>query len=100
MTNDTIDFYDFFPNDTFDAGYVPIDEQDSLYYIKFDSRSNPDEDPLIIWLQGGPGCASELGMFTELGPYNLKYDPFSRPHASLVYNNFSWNNEANLMFVD
>jgi len=48
-----------------------IDEFDDYFYMMFNSRSKPDKDPLIIWLQGGPGCSSELAMFTENGPYNI-----------------------------
>ena len=42
-----------------------------------------------------------LGLYTENGPFNFKYnaekikDPFELEH-----NAFSWNNEANVMYVD
>lgn len=74
---------------------------DKLYFIMAESRSDPANDPLIIWLQGGPGCSSMLGLYTENGPFNFKYnksnikDPFE-----LEYNEFSWNNHANVMYVD
>ena len=42
-----------------------------------------------------------LGIYTENGPFNFKYDrenpmdPFK-----LEYNAYSWNNNANVMYVD
>ena len=60
-------------------------------------------DPLIVWLNGGPGCSSMLGAYTELGPYNYVYDPEGEifdEQVMLEYNHFAWNNKANVMFVD
>lgn len=47
----------------------------------------------VIWLNGGPGCSSEDGALMEIGPYRVRGD-------DLVYNNGSWNEYANLLFVD
>ncbi len=52
-----------------------------------------DKDPLVIWLTGGPGCSSELAIFYENGPMKLVD---GRP----VINEYSWNNNANLLFID
>jgi cathepsin A (carboxypeptidase C) len=72
-----------------------------LYFLMAESRSNPDKDPLIIWLQGGPGCSSMLGLYTENGPYNFRFDKdHIKDPFELVKNNFSWNNAANVMYID
>lgn len=66
----------------------------------YESRSNPETDPLLIWLQGGPGCSSMLGMLTENGPLNVKYDKHQKPRVSLEFNKYSWNNKANVLYLD
>lgn len=48
----------------------------------------------MIWLNGGPGCSSEDGALMEIGPYRLK------DKETLEYNPGSWDEFANIMFVD
>lgn len=48
----------------------------------------------MIWLNGGPGCSSEDGALMEIGPYRLK------DNEHLEYNDGSWDEFANLLFVD
>ncbi|KAL4467103.1 hypothetical protein ABPG72_019313 [Tetrahymena utriculariae] len=81
-----------FLNETFYPGLVKDDSD--IFYILFESRSNPSSDPLILWLNGGPGCSSLLGLFSELGPYRVAKD------ITLVSNPYSWNNNASVLFVD
>jgi cathepsin A (carboxypeptidase C) len=60
----------------------------------FESRNDPENDPVILWLNGGPGCSSLTGLFLELGPssINKKLQPVNNP--------FSWNNNASVIFLD
>lgn len=73
---------------------MPLNDSDDIFYWMFRSRSQNDDDPLAIWLTGGPGCASELAVFFENGPFNINDD------LSLRKNDFSWNNKANVLYVD
>ena len=94
-----------FQNDSFISDYIKIadhgEEESSLYFLLAESRDSPETDPLVIWLQGGPGCSSMLGLYTENGPYNYRYNASSiSERAKFEYNEHSWNNHANVLYLD
>ena len=43
------------------SGYLEFDTG-KFHYVFFDSQKDPDNDPVVLWLNGGPGCSSLLGM--------------------------------------
>eukprot|EP01138_Halocafeteria_seosinensis_P013962 gb/GECG01014257.1/.p1 GENE.gb/GECG01014257.1/~~gb/GECG01014257.1/.p1 ORF type:complete len:508 (+),score=49.11 gb/GECG01014257.1/:1-1524(+) len=86
-------------NPTFDqyAGYVTVNESHgrALFYWLTESEKNPSEDPLVIWLNGGPGCSSVGGgLMSELGPF------YPHENGTLVPNPWAWNQIANLLFIE
>lgn len=40
------------------SGYVTVDEGNgrALFYFFAESQGNPATDPVLVWLQGGPGA--------------------------------------------
>lgn len=60
-----------------------------------ESKSDPANDPLLMWLSGGPGCSSQLALFAENGPCKVNADG-----NSTTLNPYSWNAKANVMWVD
>ncbi|KAK6076154.1 serine carboxypeptidase [Seiridium cupressi] len=78
------------------AGHVEISPETNgnLFFWHFENQHIADRQRTVIWLNGGPGCSSEDGALMEIGPYRLK----DRDH--LEYNNGSWHEFANLLFVD
>lgn len=78
-----------------DAGYIDVGSRGhQLFYWLFESRSSPEEDPLVIWLSGGPGCSSLLALFVENGPYSVS------SNGELELNEYSWNANATVVWVD
>lgn len=85
---------DPFSGEDYEAGLIELEPGDEMFYWMFRSRKTPDEDPLVLWLTGGPGCSSELAVFYENGPFTINDD------LTLKRNNYSWNEISNLLFVD
>ncbi|CAG86697.2 DEHA2D02244p [Debaryomyces hansenii CBS767] len=77
------------------TGYLDVNDLDKhFFYWFFESRNDPENDPVILWLNGGPGCSSATGLFFELGPSSI--------NATLQpeYNPYSWNSNASVIFLD
>ena len=78
------------------AGHLTVNENcgDNLFFWFFESQKSPENDPLVIWLNGGPGSSSMLGLFAENGPYKINDD------LTLSDNPYSWNKISNLLVID
>ncbi|OVA15303.1 Peptidase S10 [Macleaya cordata] len=81
------------------GGYVTVDKNAGrafFYYFVEADGPNKDSAPLLLWLNGGPGCSSVgLGAMTEIGPFRVKSDG-----KTLFQNIFAWNKVANVLFLD
>lgn len=67
------------------SGYLKAGENKSFHYVFFESQGSKN-DPLLIWLNGGPGCSSLDGMLYEHGPFL-----FSPTNSNLTENPYAWN---------
>lgn len=77
------------------AGYADVNQRkNSLFYWFFESRNDPVNDPVILWLNGGPGCSSMKGMMWVNGPGIIQSD------LSHSYNPYSWNSNASVIWLD
>ncbi|KAJ7533561.1 hypothetical protein O6H91_13G054700 [Diphasiastrum complanatum] len=84
------------------AGYVTVNEEHgrSLYYYFVTSQNDPVSDPLVLWLNGGPGCSSFDGFVYEHGPFNFIPGKGSKDMPTLVRNPYTWAKVANMLYVD
>lgn len=77
-----------------------------MHYMLFESENDPEKDPLIVWLNGGPGASSMFGAFTELGPYllsaaSLQTREYEETHIpTLLDNPRSWTTLASLVVLN
>jgi carboxypeptidase C (cathepsin A) len=50
------------------TGYLDVDYGTKhLFFYFFESRDKPDEDDVVMWINGGPGSSSTVGLLMELG---------------------------------
>ncbi|KAK3202465.1 hypothetical protein GRF29_161g1284583 [Pseudopithomyces chartarum] len=67
----------------------------NTFFWFFESRKDPENAPLSIWMNGGPGSSSMLGLLREHGPCWVNEDS-----NSTRLNEWSWNNEVNMLYLD
>ncbi|KAI0525276.1 hypothetical protein KFK09_004669 [Dendrobium nobile] len=85
-----------------ETGYVTMNEKSGaeLFYYLVESERSPSEDPLLLWLVGGPGCSAINGMTLDMGPLRFKLDDFDGQLPNLYANPFAWTKISNMIFVD
>ncbi|XP_056160714.1 serine carboxypeptidase-like 2 [Syzygium oleosum] len=85
-----------------ETGYIGVGEFDDvqLFYYFIESERSPKDDPMMLWLTGGPGCSSLSGLIYEIGPLNFNYDNSSGNRPSFLLNPYSWTKVANIIFLD
>ncbi|TMS33424.1 hypothetical protein L596_001167 [Steinernema carpocapsae] len=77
------------------AGYFDVGENKGHHLHYWFTESQADNDPLLLFLYGGPGCSGMAASLTEWGPYRLNSDG-----KTLQINEFSWNNNANVLILE
>lgn len=83
------------------SGYVdipPTPQQpfpQHLFFWFFEARKNPETAPLGLWINGGPGGGSIDQAISTNGPCLTNVDG-----NSTRLNEWSWNNDFNLIYLD
>jgi len=74
-------------------------EKRSNSLLNDESTSTKQQDkqviPLVIWLQGGPGCSSLIGLLEENGPCLVNIDG-----QGTHINPYSWTEAAHVLYLD
>ncbi|XP_061544037.1 lysosomal protective protein isoform X1 [Phycodurus eques] len=77
------------------SGYLNVEDGKHLHYWFSESQNSPASDPVVLWLNGGPGCSSLDGLLTEHGPFLVEDDG-----VTLRQNQNSWNKIANMLYLE
>lgn len=73
------------------SGYVDVAEHQHVFFWFFEAReTDPEESELTVWINGGPGSSSMIGLFQELGPCRIEED------GSVSDNPHAWNRKSNM----
>lgn len=80
------------------GGYVTVDASvnRSLFFMFSESQRSPKDDPVVLWLTGGPGCSSLLAFLSENGPFR----PDPQNPLNLIHDDYAWNRVANVIWLE
>jgi carboxypeptidase C (cathepsin A) len=93
----TVSGLNIFPGEDWDSGNVEIDKNNtSIFYYLFKARKpEGHKRVLIVWFNGGPGCAGFSAVLEEHGPYT-----FNNETLEFEYNAYSFNNHYDVLYLD
>ncbi|KAJ5113370.1 Peptidase S10 serine carboxypeptidase [Penicillium angulare] len=79
------------------AGRLPVPgrQGNEIFFWLFNAENPTYDDQLIVWLNGGPGCSSLIGLTTGNGPIS-----FTDNSTRLIENPYSWTKLGNVLYVD
>ncbi|KAJ4124555.1 hypothetical protein NW754_000253 [Fusarium falciforme] len=75
------------------SGYIDIAPDVHVFFWFFESRRDPANDPVTLWLNGGPGSDSLIGLFEEIGPCEVV------ENMTTVLRDHSWTDISNVLFL-
>jgi carboxypeptidase C (cathepsin A) len=76
------------------SGYLDGGAGRRTHYYLVESEANASSAPLVVWLNGGPGCSSLIGWGVELGPLTMG------PNGTLTENAGRWNAAAHVLYLE
>ena len=83
------------------SGTINVEKEtdSNLFYWFFRDEALSDDAPFVLWINGGPGASSMMGMFLENGPLRLVRDANGDLKVHLL-SGVSWTSIANVIFLD
>ncbi|CAH1426833.1 unnamed protein product [Lactuca virosa] len=87
---------------TLETGYIGVGESEEvqLFYYFIESEGNPEKDPLMLMLSGGPGCSGLAKVLAETGPFTFNYASSSSKKPILEINPYSWTKVGSIISLD
>jgi len=90
------------------SGYVPVgklsESNGHLHYWFIEAENDPASAPVVLWLNGGPGSSSLIGLLTENGQLRTNDNSFANLTSSgipqLFYNEYGWSKLTNMLYLE
>uniref|UniRef100_A0A0A9XJC2 Carboxypeptidase n=2 Tax=Lygus hesperus TaxID=30085 RepID=A0A0A9XJC2_LYGHE len=65
-----------------------------MFFWYFPAEKNAESAPVALWLQGGPGESSIVGLFFETGPMSIRND------STVSSRKYSWTKDIHMIYID
>ena len=79
------------------SGYLNITSSKHYHYWFIEAETDPENAPVVLWLNGGPGCSSLSGFVYQHGPFRIK-DTTDPP--TLYRFQYTWAKLANMIYLE
>ncbi|XP_078284634.1 putative serine carboxypeptidase CPVL isoform X2 [Rhinoraja longicauda] len=78
------------------SGYLTVNKthNSNLFFWLFPAQTRPENAPVLLWLQGGPGGSSMFGLFVEHGPYVVT------KNLTLEARKVPWTSKYSMLYID
>ncbi|KDB23903.1 hypothetical protein H109_04213 [Trichophyton interdigitale MR816] len=70
----------------------------NTFFWLVESRSNPQNAPLTVYLNGGPGSTSLVGVFQETGPCEVI--EIAKDRLGTRAREWGWDRSSNMLYID
>ncbi|XP_060528554.1 venom serine carboxypeptidase-like [Cylas formicarius] len=88
--------YAGFKNITSYSGFFTVDKRfnSNHFFWFFPSENDYKNDPVVLWLQGGPGASSLFALFNENGPFIIGED------LNVTIRDVYWSQSHSVLYID
>ncbi|KAJ8687306.1 hypothetical protein QAD02_023100 [Eretmocerus hayati] len=78
------------------SGFFTVNKtyNSNLFFWFIEAETNPESAPVVLWLQGGPGSTSMIGLFAENGPFSVT------SNITLDFRKYSWHKNHSVIYLD
>ena len=83
------------------SGYVEVEGMQVHYlFVECESKA-PQDAPVLVWSNGGPGASSMFGLFVELGPYVMNEQSLKTQGPPTLFDNpYAWTKSGSVLMFD
>jgi vitellogenic carboxypeptidase-like protein len=78
------------------SGYLTVNKEynSNIFFWFFPTQNGDMNAPVLLWLQGGPGDSSMIGLFNEHGPIQIN------SNGNLSSRSITWTSLYNVLYID